>query len=174
MKGEKQENIVLGRGIFKIDDVAVGLTRDGGTFKVEYTHRVINADGDRGTVKGRVLREEAKAFMSINHLEVLTSFEALHTGVKSDTTTKQGYTTYKGTGKIDDANDYHTVTFVGETKNGREVVIEINNAINLENIEWTLKDKDDVIDSVTYEATYDPQAEDQFDENWTVSYKTTV
>lgn len=172
MKGEKQENIVFGRGIFKIDDVTVGLTRDGGTFKVEYNHRVINADGDRGTVKGRVVREEAKAFMSINHLEVLTEIEKFHTGIKADTTTKTGYTTLSGTGKIDDTNDYHTVTFVGETKNGREVVIEIKNAINLENIEWELKDKNDVIDSVTYEATYDPQAEDQFDENWTISYKT--
>lgn len=169
MKGEKQENIVFGRGIFKVDDVAIGLTRDGGTFKVEYNHRVINADGDRGTVKGRVEREEAKAFITINHLEVLTELAKLHTGVK--TTTEGDYTVITGAGKIVD-EDYHTVQFIGETKNGREVVIEIRNAINLENIEWTLKDKDDIVDTVTYEATYDPQAEDQFDENWTVKYKT--
>lgn len=172
MKGEKQGNIVFGRGVFKVDGQTIGLTRDGGSFKVEYNHRVINADGDRGTVKGRVVREEAKPFLSINHLELLTTPEVFHPGVKVDTTTKTGYTTLTGTGKIDDAQDYHTVTFEGETKDGREVVIEIKNAINLDNIEWTFKDKDDIIDSVNFEGTYDPEAEDPYAENWTVSYKT--
>ena len=55
MKGEKSTNIVFGRGVFKVDGEAIGLTRDGGTFNVEYDNRVIEADGDRGTVKGRVL-----------------------------------------------------------------------------------------------------------------------
>jgi hypothetical protein len=170
MKGEINKNIVLGKGIFFLDETPIGLTRDGGTFKVEYEHRVINADGDRGTVKGRVVREGAKAFITINHLEVLTQIAKLHTGVKEDTTTKEGYTTITGTGKITD-EDYHTVTFKGQTKDGREVIIEILNAINLENIEWTLKDKDDIVDTVTYEATYDPQAEDEYNENWSVSFK---
>lgn len=170
MKGENNKNIVFGKGVFSLDGEPIGLTRDGGTFKVEYTHRVINADGDRGTVKGRVVREEAKAFITINHLEVLTQIAKLHTGVNEDITTKEGYTTITGTGKITDT-DYHTVTFTGETKDGREVIIEITNAINLENIEWTLKDKDDIVDTVTFEATYDPMAEDEYNENWSVSYK---
>lgn len=171
MKGEQPNNILFGRGIFKIDGTVVGLTRDGGSFKVEYNHRRINADGDRGTVKGRVHEEEAKAFLSINHLEVLTSFEDLHVGIKKDATTKTGYTVYTGSGKIAD-DDYHTVTFVGETKDGREVEIELTNAINLENIEWELKDKDDIIDKVTYEATYDySQDGDEYNENWSIAVK---
>ena len=48
------KNIVLGKGVFKIDDNTIGLTRDGGTFTVEYTYRNIEADGDRGPVKGRI------------------------------------------------------------------------------------------------------------------------
>ena len=170
MKGEKNENILLGRGIFKIDDVAIGLTRDGGSFKVEYNNRIINADGDRGVVKGRVEREEAKPTITINHLEVLTELKNLHSGIKVSTDVKDGYTTITGTGKITD-EDYHKVEFIGETKDGRELVIEITDAINLENIEWTLKDKDDVVDTVTFTATYDPQAEDQMNECWAVHYK---
>ena len=162
MKGEKQENILLAHGIYKVDDVLVGLTRDGGQFTVEYTHRPIVADGDRGLVKGRVTRDEAKPKLTINHLEVLTEFAKFHTGVNVDTTTKEGYTTVTGTGKIDDENDYHKVEFIGATKNGRDVHIIVYDAINLENIDWALKDKDEIIDTVTYEATYDPQAEDQF------------
>lgn len=171
MKGEKQENIVLGRGVFKIDGQLMGLTRDGGTFAVEYTHNVIAADGDRGKVKGRIVRDEAIPKLTINHLELLTEIEKLHPALKVDTETSSGYTVISGTGKIQDA-DYHTVTFEGETKDGREVIIEVKNAINLENINWELKDKDQIVDTVTFEGTYDPEAADEFDENWTVKYKT--
>lgn len=174
MKGEKSTNIVFGRGVFKVDGEAIGLTRDGGTFSVEYNNRIINADGDRGAVKGRIHREEATAKIEINHLELLTSFEKLHSGVKVDTETNVGYTTISGTGKIDDAKDYHEVTFEGETKDGREFVVKISNAINLDNLSLEFKDKDDIIDKVTFTSTYDPIAEDQLAEPWEIKYKTAV
>ena len=101
----------------------------------------------------------------------LTEIEKLHTGIKVDTSSESGYTVLSGTGKLTET-DYHTVTFEGETKDGREVVITVDNAINLENINWELKDKDQIIDTVTFEGTYDPEAEDAFDENWEVKYKT--
>jgi hypothetical protein len=172
MKGATPTNIALGRGVFKIDDTLIGLTRDGGTFSVEYEYRPISADGDRGYVKGRVSKDGATPKLALNHLEVLTALADLHTGITSDTTTKSGYTTIKGNGKIDDEKDYHTVAFIGETKDGRELTITVERAINLENIEWDLKDKDEIIDKVTYTGTYDEQADD-LDEGWKVEYKTT-
>lgn len=173
MKGEKSANIVFGKGVFYIDETPLGLTRDGGTFSVEYNNRVINADGDRGTVKGRVVREEATAKMEINHLELLTSFDKLHSGLKVDTTTKDGYTIIRGSGAIDDTKDYHTVKFVGETKDGREVEVTVENAINLDNLSLEFKDKDDIVDKVTFTSTYDHEAEDELDENWSITYKNT-
>lgn len=169
MKGEKQTNIVFGKGVFKVDGELIGLTRDGGTFSVEYNNRIINADGDRGNVKGRIVREEAKAKMEINHLELLTSFDKLHPAVKVDT--EGEYTVMTGTGVIED-KDYHTVTFEGETKDGREVIVEIENAINLDNLSLEFKDKDDIIDKVAFEASYDPEAEDEYNECWKIKYKT--
>lgn len=171
MKGEKQTNIVFGKGVFKVDGELIGLTRDGGTFSVEYNNRIINADGDRGNVKGRIIREEARAKIEINHLELLTSFEKLHPAVKVDTTTEAGYTVMTGTGIITDA-DYHTVTFEGETKDGREFIVEIENAINLDNLSLEFKDKDDIIDKVAFEASYDAEATDEYNECWKIKYKT--
>nr|DAV20178.1 MAG TPA: major tail protein [Caudoviricetes sp.] len=172
MKGEKSTNIVFGRGVFKVDGEAIGLTRDGGTFNVEYDNRVIEADGDRGTVKGRVHREGATATIEINHLELLTSFEKLHPAVKVDTKTEQGYTKITGTGVIDDKTDYHDVSFEGETKDGREFIVSIKNAINLDNLSLEFKDKDEIVDKVTFSSTYDPEAENQLEENWEIKYKT--
>lgn len=174
MKGEKSTNIVFGRGVFKIDGEAIGLTRDGGAFSVEFNNRLINADGDRGAVKGRIHREEATAKMEINHLELLTSFDKLHPAIKVDTTAEDGYTKITGTGIIDDDKDYHEVTFEGETKDGRELIVTVKDAINLDNLSLDFKDKDDIVDKVSFTATYDPEASDPLAEPWEIKYKTAV
>ena len=170
MKGENAKIIVFGKGVFEVDGVAIGLTRDGGKFSVEREMRVINADGDRGNVKGRIVMEGSTAKLEINHLELLTNIEHMHTALS--VTTAEGKTVIKGTGKIDDEKDYHEVVFKGATKDGRNVKITVKNAINLENIEWELKEKDDIVDKVTYTSSYDPQADDELDENWEVEYIT--
>jgi hypothetical protein len=56
------------------------------------------------------------------------------------------------------AGDYNDVTFVGQTKDGRAVTIELDDAINLENIEWTMEDKAEVVPSLGFTATYDETA----------------
>ena len=161
------KNIMLGKGVFKVDDQLIGLTRDGGNFSVEYENRVINADGDRGTVKGRVVRETAAPKLQISHLELLTDFDKLHPGMKK--TTSGSSTVITGTGIIDDSLDYHTVEFVGETKDGRDVSIKVENAINLENISLDLKEKNDVIDSITFTGCYEENAA-SIDEPWSITY----
>ena len=166
---KKAENIMLGKGVFAIDGVDIGLTRDGGTFSVEYENRVIEADGDRGTVKGRVIREKATPKLEITHLELLTGLEKMHPGLKKDSSTKPNHEVYTGTGKIVDG-DYHKVTFTGETTGGKAVVITVSNAINLENISWELKDKNDVLDKVTFEGCYEENASDPYAEPWEVDF----
>lgn len=158
------KNIVLGRGVFKIDGTAIGLTRDGGNFTVEYEYREIKADGDRGPVKGRVVKDGARPKLTISHLELLRDFEKLHPGV-SKTATAQNVTLAGTT--LNDTDDYHTVTFNGETKDGKAVTITVSNAINLENINLDLKEKDEVIDSVTFQGTY---VEDSEEEPWSIVY----
>ena len=57
-------------------------------------------------------------------------------------------------------------------KDGREFIVEIENAINLDNLSLEFKDKDDIIDKVAFEASYDPEAEDEYNECWKIKYKT--
>ena len=60
----------------------------------------------------------------------------------------------------------------GETKDGREFIVSIKNAINLDNLSLEFKDKDDIVDKVTFSSTYDPEAENPLEENWEIKYKT--
>lgn len=73
--------IVLGAGVFAIDGTDIALTRGGGSFKVEREFRNINADGDRGAVKGRIVMDASTATLELNALTMLTSVASLYAAV---------------------------------------------------------------------------------------------
>lgn len=73
-----KDEILLGLGVFAIDGEDVALCRGGGSFKVERAFRAIGADGDKGTVKGRVSLDGEKAKLSMNVLTMLTSVAKLY------------------------------------------------------------------------------------------------
>lgn len=64
--------ILLGAGIVSIGGTDVALTRGGSQFTVEREYREINADGDRGLVKDRVVMESSRATLTLNTLTFLT------------------------------------------------------------------------------------------------------
>lgn len=70
--------IILGTGIFYVGGTAIALTRGGGNFKAEREFREINADGDRGPVKGRIAMESSRASLTINTLQILTRLTDLY------------------------------------------------------------------------------------------------
>ena len=77
--------IMLGAGIFKINDDTVGLTRGGGKFSVEREFREINADGDRGPVKDRIVIDASKATLTLNTLEIISKVTDLYVGLAEET-----------------------------------------------------------------------------------------
>lgn len=162
--------ILLGYGVLKIGAVAVGLTRGGGQFTVEREYRPIQADGDKGMVKGRVVQEGSTPKLKLSALEVIgDNIPKLYPGVSSTTDTPVGSTTVTGKGKIEDTDYSDTVTWTGKTKAGKEVVITVKNAINLENIDWTLAEKDDVVAEATYTGCYLEDSPEGF-EPWDIVY----
>lgn len=265
------KKILLGAGIFKIGDTAVGLTRGGGQFTNEREYRPIQADGDKGTVKGRVVQEGSTPKLKFTSLEVISpSLPKYYPGIKivdtataginiytvaanfgaadevtfanitlvegtdfdagSDvaesaanlvtalnlvvaitnlytitsagsiititekvagggntpgamtvvgvgeitpgtavTSLADGATKVTGKGHIDDEDYQDEVSFVGKTKAGKNVIIRVFNAINLENFDWTLAEKDDVTGELTYTGCYLEDSPDDF-EPWEIEY----
>ena len=175
------EKILLGYGTFFIDDVAVGLTRGGGQFTLERTIRHIGADGDHGSYKDRHVIDESKPKLKMNLLELMgDNLEKIYPAISRTETTDN--THYNSNGEVDpittntvkgewsiDSNDYHTVKWVGKTKDGKSVIIKLFNAINLDNPDWALADKDEVVGSVTFEGTYPEDCEEGY-EPWEVTW----
>lgn len=147
------QNIILGQGVFYINEVAIGLTRGGGSFTIEREVRQIEADGDRGPVKGRNVIDKATPKLMMSALEIIPeNLPKMYAATKA--TTQTTTTTITGTGEIVDADYQDSVKWVGKTKAGKAVTIELFNAINLENFEWTLADKDEVVAELTYTGCY--------------------
>lgn len=66
------DTILLGAGVVAIGGTDVALTRGGSQFTVEREFREINADGDRGPVKDRVVMDGSRATLTVNALTFLT------------------------------------------------------------------------------------------------------
>ncbi len=159
-------DIILGDGAFFINGVNVGLTRGGGTFSVEREYRVIEADGDFGPVKGRVRKIRSTPKLTMNLLEITAAkMPDMYPALSKASTS--GSDVITGSDNVA-SGDYNEVKFVGVTKDGREIIITVENAINMENIDLSLVDKEEVVAAITYTGTYDES--DRTTEPWSVEY----
>lgn len=78
------KEILLGLGVFAIDDVDVALCRGGGQFTVEREFREIAADGDKGAVKDRVVIDTERAKLKMNVLTMLTNMATFYPAMKEE------------------------------------------------------------------------------------------
>ncbi len=155
MAGEK---ILLGYGVVTVGTTPIGLTRGGSSFTVERELREIEADGDRGPVKGRIVIDREVAKLTVNALELFNAAEmdSYYPGlsITPDSETTPTKNTVTGTLSIA-SGDYNDVKWIGATKDGKAVTILIDDALNMSNIEWGLEDKNEVVPSLEFTATYD-------------------
>ena len=162
------EDIILGDGIFAVNGVDVARTRGGGALVIAREYREILADGDYGPVKGRIRKIKSVAKLTLNALTVLSSnLGKFYPGTNLDAS-GTGVNVWNAKADIEDDDYQDTVSWTGATKTGLQVYIEIQNAINLENIDWSLVDKDEVVPQIVYTATYDE--DNRTVEPWNIEY----
>lgn len=77
--------ILLGAGVVSIGGTDIALTRGGSQFTVEREFREINADGDRGVVKDRVVIDASRATLTLNALTWLTSMATAFSAINATT-----------------------------------------------------------------------------------------
>ena len=78
------KKILLGAGIFKIGDTPVGLTEVEANSRMKENIDLSKADGDKGTVKGRVVQEGSTPKLKFTSLEVISpSLPKYYPGIKN-------------------------------------------------------------------------------------------
>lgn len=167
--------ILLGYGVLYLNGTAFGITRGGGKFSLERDFREILADGDMGPVKDRVVMTKETAKLSFNLMEnILTKANLLYPAVTTASlTTSIGSVTFSGTAtaitgtRAVASGDYNTVTWKGLTLDGKQAFINVTNAFNSGNLEWSLVDKEEVIPECEFTAHY---VDGSTASPWTVAY----
>lgn len=151
------DKILLGYGVVSVGAVPIGLTRGGSSFSVEREFREIEADGDRGPVKGRIVIDREVAKLTVNGLELFNADDMTkyYPGIEIESITEPAPTIKKMKSSLKIAEgDYNDVKWEGKTKDGKVVTITVENAINMDNLEWTLEDKNEVVTALGFTATY--------------------
>ena len=172
-------DIILGDGAFAIGPTTSGtttiaLTRGGGRFSVEREYRSIEADGDYGPVKDRTRLIKSVAKLEMNLLEIVPDdMDYYHPSISADHTAGSTTAIITGAGLTSNitSSDYNYATWTGYNKAGRRVYIELQNAINLENIDWAMVDKEEIISKLTFQAHYSETA--RTTEPWKIIFTTT-
>ncbi len=150
-------DMVLGEGTFSIGAalttsalVDIGAVRGGGVFRVERTYRKQEADGDFGYVKGRIAIDDETATLTIRALEMYSSnLSSFYPAMMSSAAAN--LTTLKSNLVIADG-DYKKVRFTGRTHGGNAVQVTLDNAINMEPLNWDFIDKNEVVAELKYTA----------------------
>lgn len=166
-------DILLGEGTFIRNGVPIAVTRGGSKFSIERVYKKIVADGDYGGVKGRIRKDMSIAKLVLNTLEMLpTNFTGMYPATKVTTTVDGLQTTevWEAKAEIEDADYQDNVVWAGRTMTGKAVTIDIQNGLNLDNIEWSFIDKDEVVPTCTYEGMYDNATRTK--EPWNVTWVT--
>lgn len=159
------DKILLGYGVVSIGGQPIGLTRGGSSFVVEREFREIEADGDRGPVKGRVVIDREVAKLTVNALEMFnsTDMEKYYPALSEATGTLVSSISIAD-------GDHNDVTWKGKTKDGSPVTITVMDAINMGNLEWNLEDKNEVVPALEFTAMYDEA--DRESAPWSVVFGT--
>jgi len=154
------DKIMLGAGVISVGATPIGLTRGGSSFTVEREFRNIEADGDRGPVKGRIVVDTEIAKLTVNALELFTAANmSKYYPAVNINTAGSAEDIMTGTLVIA-AGDYNDVTFTGKTKDGKSVVILVEDALNMGNLEWAFEDKNEVVPSLEFTAAYNESTRD--------------
>jgi len=158
---EKANDILLGEGIVYVNygeasQAIIGATRGGSKVELERVIKEISYDGSYGPTKELRRYERYVVKLVINLLKL--NYTTLCYGVPvtvSDGVDSDG--TYKKIAfDLDfEASDVlENITFVGQKQDGLYCIIKVENALNLNNLGFEFKEKDEIVSEMTYTGFY--------------------
>ena len=139
----------------------LGATRGGGSFNVTRERRTPDIDGMRYPFKGGEFVDSSDAYLSATLVEATPdNFKDALGGATKTTSGK--VTTIKMNTAIADADYLTNLVWVGDLSDGRLVCIELLNALNTADLQFTFTDKNEGTLAVEFHAHQDEV--DDYDE----------
>jgi hypothetical protein len=152
------EKIILGEGKLYLNygetsQADLGYVR-GGTFNENITFRHIEVDGKKGNVAGDAVVETVQPQLDVTMMEIVASNMAkVFSGVTVDATTPASTKLTRAL-KIVSTDYLLNVAYVGQTKQGKNVIVKVLNALGEGPINLVFADKSEVEIPVSFMGNY--------------------
>ncbi|SHH36113.1 hypothetical protein [Clostridium grantii] len=166
------DKILLGSGAIYFDfglatESLVGSTQGEGKFNRKVKYHDIERNGALGKEKGMSIKESVEITMSFGALNLIeTNMTKFFAGLESKVV--DTYTEITATEDLVLSDYIDNVAFVGTDKAGKEIIIMIENATGLGDLEMKFKDKEEIVADVELTATFDPLTPNC--EPWKIKY----
>lgn len=135
--------------------ILLGATSGGNEFVIQQEVRQIEVDGARGRTKGLEVIEFQNPVLTVNLKEMTAqNLAKAITGADIDST-DTAYDIITSDGIIK-AEDYiQNVTLVGKMTDGKQVIIVVENVLQVEGLEMTMEDNNEVVIPVAFAGHYE-------------------
>ena len=171
-KDPNLSEVVFGEGAFyfnygETDEEVVGAV-NGGAFNREVEYREPEYLGRRGATKGLKRKLTTTAVMTINALEIANAekLSKFYAGLEVSTSNAE-YDSVTAKEQIGDSDYLKNVAFVGETYDGKDVVVIVKNALGDGNLSLAIENGNDIVPEVQFTGHYE---KDNKIESWEIRY----
>lgn len=133
----------------------LGATSGGNEFVIQQEIRQIEVDGAKGRTKGLQVVTFQNPVLTVNLKEMTAqNLAKAITGANVDTA-DTAYDIITSSGQIDLTDYISNVTLVGKLLNGKQVVIVVENVLQIEGLEMTFEDNNEVVVPVAFAGHYE-------------------
>lgn len=133
----------------------LGATSGGNEFVIQQEVRQIEVDGAKGRVKGLQVITFQNPTLTVNLKEMTAQNLAKAITGAEVSTADSAYDIITSDGIIKDADYIKNVTLVGKLTDGKDVVIVVENVLQIEGLEMTMTDNNEVVIPVAFAGHYE-------------------
>ena len=147
-----------GSGSWNFDDSCVGATKGGSTLKITPEFYSVEPDGSTVAIKDFKRKVGETATLEVNFLELtkdlIKSAVVGKDGTSADST---GYDVIESKDSIAEGDYWENIAFVGETLDGKNIIVILDNALCTSGLSLEGKNKEEGVGKYTFECHADAE-----------------
>lgn len=137
---------------WNFEESCVGATKGGSSVKIEPEFYTVEPDGSSVAVKNFKRKIGEKASMEINLLELNADMiKASIIGEEAEAPNVTGYTLIQSKGEITEGDYWENIAFVGETLEGKNIIVIMPNALCTSGLSIEGKSGEESVGKFTFE-----------------------
>ena len=140
---------------WNFDDSIIGATQGGSKVSIKPEFKKIDVDGAMVAVKGLNVKIGETATMEVNFLELTKEIMSMAVVGETGTSADTKYDLIESKATLDDGDYLENIAFVGETLDGRNIIVIMDNVLCTSGFDVDGKNKEEGVFTLTFECHAD-------------------